>query len=218
MTQPAELPIVGKVKFSEISKEKLLSFWNDIREQNDLDIAYEEGLLHLERTAEGFQIETTKRVLKARSVLLAIGRRGTPRKLNIPGEELPKVVYKMIDPEQYQNQSVLVVGGGDSALEAAASIAEQPDTMVTLAYRGAAFSRAKRKNRARVEQLCASGRLNIVMNGTPTEILPNQASIETETETLTIENDHVIICAGGILPTSLLTNIGVEMVTKFGEA
>src|SRR5438445_9729011 len=151
MTAPVKLPIIGKVKMTEISKEKLLDFWNAVVKKTGLQISFRERMEEIEKIEGGFAVKTQKGTYKASVVLLAIGRRGTPRKLNVPGEECSKVVYRLIDPEQYKGQRVLVVGGGDSALEAAASVAESGGTSVVLSYRGESFDRAKQRNRDRVD-------------------------------------------------------------------
>ncbi len=150
MTAPAELPIVGKVKFGEVSKEELLGFWEGVVRDTGLELHMEERVETISGSQGDFTIATTRGTYRAKTILLAIGRRGTPRMLDVPGEEMSKVVYRLIDPEQYRGQHVLVVGGGDSAFEAAASIAEEEDTTVTLSYRSDAFSRARAKNRDRV--------------------------------------------------------------------
>src|SRR5579863_8582763 len=143
MTAPVELPIIGKVQFRNTTKEQLLKFWTEACTGNGLKISYRERLEALEHKDGLFHVRTSQGERTAAAILLAIGRRGTPRKLGVPGEELPKVVYRLIDPEQYRGQQVIVVGGGDSALEAAASVAELGDTQVILSYRGEAFQRAK---------------------------------------------------------------------------
>jgi thioredoxin reductase len=151
-------------------------------------------------------------------VLLTIGRRGTPRQLGVPGEESSKVVYRLIDPEQYQGHQVLVVGGGDSALEAAHSIAEQPGATVTLSYRSEAFSRAKPKNRDKVAQMSANGQLRVLMSSNVREIREDAVVLEQNGKTGVLPNTAVIVCAGGILPTGFLKDIGIEVETKFGTA
>lgn len=218
MTQPAHLPIIGQVKFREVSKEKLLSFWRGVEEKTGLSINYQERVDGIVPMGEGFEITTTSGVHRARSILLAIGRRGTPRKLDVPGEEQEKVVYRLIDPEQYRGQNVLVVGGGDSALEAAASIAEEKDTKVTLSYRSEAFSRAKLKNRKRVEMASADGRLDVLLKSTVARIETEHVEIEHEEQIRSINNDAIIVCAGGILPTGFLKSIGIDIETKYGTA
>jgi thioredoxin reductase len=165
-----------------------------------------------------FEIRTTRGVYAAKSILLAIGRRGTPRKLEVPGEEQPKVVYRFIDPEQYAGQHVLVVGGGDSALEAAGTIATETNATVTLSYRSEAFSRAKPKNRDRVDEAVKTGKLNLMLKSKVIEIGPKSVDIEWKGERRQLKNDAIIVCAGGILPTSFLKSIGIEVDTKYGTA
>ena len=218
MTQPATLPLYGRVKFGQISKERLLGFWRKVAKNTGLRISYKERVETIAKGPHGFEIKTTRRALKTSAVLLAIGRRGTPRKLDVPGEEQSKVVYRLIDPEQYRGKNVLVVGGGDSALEAAASIAEQKNTSVTLSYRSEAFSRAKPKNRKRVEEAKAAGSLKLMMKSQVKEISEQSAQLEWDGRPVEIPNDAVIVCAGGILPTKFLQSMGIEIETKHGTA
>jgi thioredoxin reductase len=148
--------------------------------------------------------------------VLAIGRRGTPAKLGVPGEDAPHVVYRLVDPEQYRGRSVLVVGGGDSALEAASSLAAEPGTRVALSYRGDAFSRAKPANRARVEAVEAAGGLRTLLGSTVVEIRPGASRLKTATGFEEIPSDDVIVCVGGVLPSAFLHAIGIETETKHG--
>lgn len=216
MTAPAELPIVGKVKFGEVSKEELLGFWEGVVRDTGLELHMEERVEAISGSQGDFTIATTRGTFRAKTIVLAIGRRGTPRMLDVPGEEMSKVVYRLIDPEQYRGQHVLVVGGGDSALEAAASIAEEEGTTVTLSYRSDAFSRARAKNRDRVSAAVGTGRLELVLNSTVEEIGASDVTLKTREGKKTIRNEAVIVCAGGILPTKFLTDIGIDVETKFG--
>jgi thioredoxin reductase (NADPH) len=218
MTAPVELPIVGKVQFRNTSKEELLKFWNQACKGNGLKISYRERVESIENKDGVFYVKTSTQRYVASAVLLGIGRRGTPRKLGVPGEELPKVVYRLIDPEQYRGRKVIVVGGGDSALEAAASIAELGDTAVILSYRGEAFQRAKQKNRQRVDAASASGRLNVLLNSQIREIRPDDVLLKHSGQELKVANDAVIVSAGGILPNDFLRSIGIVVETKYGTA
>lgn len=216
MTAPVDLPMIGKMNFREVSKEALLEFWTDVINRSGIDISYGVRVESIAADGDGFRVTTSSGDYRTASVLLAIGRRGTPRKLGVPGEESSKVVYRLIDPEQYRKHNVLVVGGGDSALEAAASIAEQPDTKVSISYRSDAFSRAKPKNRTRVSDLNAAGKLDILLSSNVKQIHENSVEIEHDGNIVTIDNDAVIICAGGVLPTPFLKKTGIEVETKYG--
>jgi thioredoxin reductase/NAD-dependent dihydropyrimidine dehydrogenase PreA subunit len=218
MTAPALLPLVGQVKFTETRKEQLLGFWQKVEKDTGVKINYEERLESVNRNGDHFDVVTTKGRYAARTLLLTIGRRGTPRTLGVPGEEQAKIVYRLIDPEQYQQQKVLVVGGGDSALEAAISISEEPGTDVTLSYRSAAFSRAKKKNREKLEAAAQAGQLRVMLNSNVQSISTDAVQIEQEGKVYTLPNDAVIVNAGGILPTGFLKELGIEVQTKFGQA
>ncbi|MFK7913782.1 MAG: NAD(P)-binding domain-containing protein [Pseudomonadales bacterium] len=219
MTAPAELPIVGKLHFTETTKEELMKVWSEIQQKTDMTVHNNERLLGIARdSTDTLTVTTDNGEYRARRVLLAIGRRGTPRRLGVPGEEHSKVVYSLQDPSQYQGRSVLVVGGGDSALEAACSIVEESAAEVSLSYRSESFSRAKLKNRQRVETLSKSGRLRLEMSTVVTAIEPDTVLLERGEELLSLENDAVIVCAGGILPAGLLSDIGIGMETKYGTA
>lgn len=219
MTQPADLPIVGKMNFREVQKEALIDYWKQVETETGIDINYEERVDAIEpaSSGSGYTVTTNKATYDARCVLIAIGRRGSPRRLGVPGEELPKVTYRLIDPEQYRNLHVLVVGGGDSALEAATSIAEEPGTTVTLSYRSGAFSRAKPKNRDKVEAARSAGRLRVLLNSNVKEIRQDAAVIAVGEKVGKLKNDAVIISAGGILPTAFLKKIGINVETKWGS-
>lgn len=216
MTAPVRLPLVGNVKFREISKEALLDFWADVIRKTGVIINYRERLEAITPSVRGLEVKTSGKVYHTKSVLLAIGRRGTPRKLGVAGEDSTKVVYRLIDPEQYRGQKVLVVGGGDSALEAAISIAELPDTVVSLSYRSGSFSRAKEKNRRKIEDMKNSGELNVHMNSNVKGIHKDRVELDQKGTAIEFENDAVIVCAGGILPTPFLKEIGIQVETKYG--
>ena len=216
MTAPATLPIVGKVKFTETTKEALLAFWQKVERDTAIKINYGERLEKVTRRGSEFIVVTTKGTYAARALLLTIGRRGTPRKLGVPGEELPKVTYRLLDPEQYRNLHVLIVGGGDSAIESAVTIADEPGTTVTLSYRSAAFGRAKKKNRERLDAGAAAGRIKVMLESNVKSIGSDFVEVEQKGKVLRLPNDAVIINAGGILATQFLKEVGVEVETKYG--
>ncbi|MDH5407393.1 MAG: NAD(P)-binding domain-containing protein [Gammaproteobacteria bacterium] len=218
MTAPVKMPLVGKISFRETTKEKLLKLWQKIEKDQSLKINYREKVEDIKPSANGFTVTTTKSIYETKAVLLCIGRRGTPRKLGVPGEELPKVVYNLIDPEQYKGQHVLIVGGGDSALEAATSIAEQPGSTVTISYRSGNFSRAKPKNQEKIDKMSRSGQIKLLLSSTVDHFSADKVVINCEDKKVEIANDAAIVCAGGILPTPFLKQIGIEVETKHGTA
>lgn len=220
MTAPVKLPLIGEIHFKEVSKEKLLEFWADIIKKAGMKLNFEERMETITKTDKGFIVKTSKGSYETRTVLLAIGRRGTPRKLGCPGEEQPKVVYRLIDSEQYRNMHVLVVGGGDSALEAAMSIAEEPGTTVVLSARGEefgkAFGGAKPKNRDKLKAMADTGKLQIMLKSGVKQVNKDTVVMKHGDEEVEIPNQAVIVCAGGLLPTPFLKEIGVLVEAKFG--
>jgi thioredoxin reductase/NAD-dependent dihydropyrimidine dehydrogenase PreA subunit len=218
MTAPVDLPIVGRVKFSEVSKEKLLAFWQDIVAGARLTLSFGDRMERIVSIDGGWRVQTTRGTYDTGAVLLAIGRRGTPRKLDVPGEEMSKVVYRLIEPVQYLGQRVLVVGGGDSAVEAALACAAEPDTRVTLAYRGDAFNRVKPKNRERLEAAQGSRNLEVRLATEVKQIFADRVELLRAGAIVTIPNDAVIVQAGGVLPTAMLRELGIQVETKYGTA
>ncbi len=218
MTAPVRLPIVGAVKMSEISKEQLLAFWKKVVRGTGLAVRFGERMEALERVPGGFEVRTAKGAHRAASVLLALGRRGTPRKLGVPGEELPKVVYRLLEPEQFAGRRVVVVGGGDSALEAALAVAEAGRADVVLSYRGEAFNRVKTRNRQRLEAAAGAGRLRVMLESNVRRVEADAIVIEQKGREIRLGNDAVIVCAGGELPTPFLKKAGVRIDTHHGTA
>ncbi len=216
MTAPVELPIIGQMKFGEVSKEKLLEFWQGVLQKTGLKINFFERMETIKPDGQGFIVKTSKGEYRTRAVLLTIGRRGTPRKLGVPGEEQAKVVYRLIDPEQYRQQHVLVVGGGDSALEAALACADEPGARVALSYRSEAFARVKEKNRKRLEDAQQAGRVQVLLKSNVKQIETGKVILEQDGKRIELRNDAVIVSAGGVLPTPFLKEIGILVETKFG--
>ena len=219
MTAPMKLPIIGMFNRYEISKEELLEFWNSVVKQTGLKINFMERMDSLKKVGNAFVVKTSKSEYKAVNVLLAIGRRGTPRKLGVPGEEQPKVVYRLIDAEQYRGQHVLVVGGGDSAAEAALAIAAEQGTTVSVSSRGDdILTRPKEKNRMRLKEFATQGKLKIFLNASVKQIGKDTVTLEQTGKSGSLKNDAVIVCAGGTLPTPMLKEIGVMVDTYYGTS
>jgi thioredoxin reductase (NADPH) len=215
-THPITLPIVGKVKLGEISKERLLAFWQGIIGKVRVPISFGERLDAITPVDRGFVVKTEHSEYRCRSLLLAIGRRGSPRKLGVPGEEMPKVVYRLIDPAQYKGKRVLVVGGGNAAIEAAVAIAAEPGSHVTLSYRNEAFDRVTERNRDLLQEAERAGQLTLALRTTVTQITARQVVLDHDGKATAIDNDMVIVCVGGVLPTPMLKKIGIAVETKYG--
>jgi thioredoxin reductase/NAD-dependent dihydropyrimidine dehydrogenase PreA subunit len=217
MTRPLEVPGYGRLNGPEIPKERLMDLWSEIIETAGLRVQTREGVERVVPRDGGFDVHSAGGVHRASRVVLAIGRRGTPRKLGVPGESLPKVLYHLAEPEAYQQDRILVVGGGDSAIEAALALAEQPGNTVQLSYRGERFGRLKPANRERIEAAIAAGRLEMLWKTTVEEITATEVRYrEANGSDRVVKNDAVFIFAGGELPTEFLKACGVQIDTKFG--
>jgi thioredoxin reductase (NADPH) len=211
MTSPVEFPMYGKFKKTELSKENLLEFWHKVMERADFKVRTGEKVDEIRKAPDGiFEVTTGKAQYRACSVILALGRTGTPRKLGVKGEELPKVMYRLIEADHYVNKKILVVGGGDSAIEAAMGLGHQHGNVVTLSYRKEAFSRIKERNVKRIEECMRTGKVNVVFNSTPVEIKPESVVLEVNGATQEIPNDFVWVFAGGIPPNDFLKKIGIQ--------
>jgi thioredoxin reductase/ferredoxin len=219
MTAPMKLPIVGMFNKREISKEELLDFWHSVIRKTRLEIKFSERMESITKEGGAFIVNTSKARYRTKNVLLAIGRRGTPRKLGVPGEDQSKIVYSLIDAAQYQGQHVLVVGGGDSAAEAALAIAAERDTTVSLCSRGEdIYTRPKEKNRRQLKAFADQGKVAVYLNANVQQIGTDTVTIEQNGKIAQIRNDAVIVCAGGTLPTPMLKEIGVMVDTYYGTA
>ncbi len=216
MTSPMVLPLHGKVKLYDTSKTELLGLWQSVLSQNNIKITENTKVEGIQPEGSHFRVFTNKGdEFKTQKVLLAIGRRGTPRKLGIPGETLEKVAYRLLEPENIHNKNVVVVGGGDSAVEAALSLSAQ--NKVVLSYRSEAFSRLKPKNREKLNEVVSKGLLDVKFKSNLVKIEPEKALLTSEEEgQLVFDNDLVYIFAGGELPTQFLQKAGVEITKKFG--
>jgi thioredoxin reductase len=219
MTSPMDLPLYGKVKLSETSKTELLHVWQNVLAKNDILIRENVKVESVIPENNRFVIDTASGDrITAKKVLLAIGRRGSPRKLNVPGENLEKVAYRLMEPELIHDQDILVVGGGDAAIESALLLVE--DNRVVLSYRGEAFSRIKPGNKERIEKAIADKTIDVRMNSNVLEIKEKIVllSVKESDQYLELKNDLVYIFAGGELPKQFLEKAGIKMTTLRGEA
>ena len=210
MTSPVEFPTYGKFRKTELSKEDLIAFWNQVLQRADFKFSKGEKVEDIKKGQDGiFSVATSKNQYRAHTVILALGKSGSPRKLGVKGEELPKVMYRLIEADHYVNKRILVVGGGDSAIEAAMGLAHQVGNQVTLSYRKEAFSRIKERNAQRIQECLRKGKLNVVFNSVPVEFKPDAVVLEVQGKLQQLPNDFVWIFAGGEPPTAFLKKIGV---------
>ena len=210
LTSPVEFPMYGKFKKTELSKEDLLAFWNQVLQRNDFRLRQGEKVLDIQKGVDGiFTVTTSKSPYRARHVVLALGKAGSPRKLGVKGEDLPKVMYRLIEADHYVNKKILVVGGGDSAVEAAMGLAFQVGNAVTLSYRQAAFARIKERNSQRLQECIRKGKLKVLFNSNPVEFTREAVALDVGGKVQQVPNDYVWIFAGGEPPTAFLKKIGV---------
>jgi thioredoxin reductase (NADPH) len=210
MTSPVEFPMYGKFKKLQLSKEQLLSFWDMILNRSDFNVSTGEKVENIKKEEDGiFTVVTVNNQYRARVVILGLGRAGEPKKLGVKGEDLSKVMYRLIEADHYINKKILIVGGGDSAVEAAMGLASQTGNQVTLTYRSERFSRIKERNAKRIEDFIRSGKLRVLFNSNPVEFKPESVVLDVQGSQQEIPNDFVWIFAGGTPPTAFLKKVGV---------
>ena len=219
MTSPMDLPLYGKVKLFETNKTELLDLWNNVLNKHEIDLKENSKVESISLVNNAYKIQTLSgEEYLTKHVLLAIGRRGTPRKLNIPGEGMEKVAYRLLEPENINNENIVVVGGGDSAVEAAMLLAD--NNKVTLSYRKEGFQRIKPKNGEHIKQAMSQGKIDVRFNTNVEMINWDEVLISNgnDKEKISLKNDRIYIFAGGELPTQFLDKIGIQITKKFGEA
>ena len=219
MTSPMDLPLYGKVKFHETSKAELLDLWHTVLSKNNIQIKENSKVEAIIPEGKIFKVETTTgESYTTKTVLIAIGRRGTPRKLDVKGEDTEKVAYRLLEPEEIKNKNILVVGGGDSAIESALLLADA--NKVTLSYRSDSFSRLKVRNAENIEEAIKNKKVTVLFSSKIAAIDTDTVSytMKDSTDVLKMKNDLVYIFAGGELPTQFLKKIGIDVTTKYGES
>ena len=210
MTSPVEFPLYGRFHKTALSKEELMGFWEKVIGRTDLNIHTSEGVDAVNKESDGlFHIRTAQGEYRSRAVVLAMGRAGTPRKLGVKGEELPHVLYRLIEADHYTDNDILIVGGGDSAVEAAMGLAYQRGNRVTVSYRKGEFSRLKDRNAKRIEEQIQLGTIKVLFNSMPIEFRVGSVAIGCDGQVRELPNDFVWIFAGGTPPTEFLRASGI---------
>ena len=209
-TTPLEFPLYGKLNKTELPKEHLLAFWDMVLNRAEFNVCTDSIVTAIQKSADGiFSIATATQQFRARHVVLATGRAGNPRKLGVNGEHLSKVMYRLIDAHQYQNKNILVIGGGDSAVEAALALAQQKGNRVTLSYRRPEFMRIKERNAKCIREFIDKRRLRVVFNSVPLEFRHDSVILSVDGRPKKLSNDYAWIFAGGTPPNEFLKKIGV---------
>lgn len=214
MAEPPEIPLYGPLYVSDGTKEALLSVWETIIANTGIRINTNERVDRIIRQGESFTVETKRGQYFTKFVVLAMGRRGTPRSLNIPGEDLGKVAYSLIEADTYKDKDVIVVGGGDSAIEAALALSKGKQNRVTLVYRGDVMQRARDRNQKMLTDAAKEDRVKILLKSNVLQINADSAVIDIAGQKQTVKNDFVFIMAGGNSPEEFLQKVGVEIVEK----
>ena len=215
MTSPIEFPLKVSLKKMQLSKENLLAFWKTITDREDFRAQINETVERIARQNDGsFLVTTPKGQYRARAVVLAMGRSGTPQKLGVKGEHLPKVMYRLLEADHYINKNILVVGGGDSAVEAAIGLALQKGNRVTLSYRKEAFTRIKDRNARRLQDSLKSGQLQVLFRSAPVEFTESAALLNVDNQVQELPNDFVWIFAGGVAPNEFLKQMGIQFGSR----
>lgn len=219
MTSPMDLPLWGKVKFFQTNKTELIQLWRNVLEKNKIKINEEERVERIQKLDNYFIVSTNRNHYTSNGVLLAIGRRGSPRKLGVPGENKDKVYYRLLEPELIHNKNILVVGGGDSAIEAAILLADESNN-ITISYRNSSFSRIKPLNFEKIDYYIKKKKIKVLFNSVVKEIFDDSVDllVAPEEKLVKLKNDLVYVFIGGTLPTEFLENIGIKITKKFGEA
>jgi putative YpdA family bacillithiol system oxidoreductase len=212
--EPLRVPIYGELWVSDGSKEALLKVWQAMIDQTGLQVRTHHRVDAVEKTESVIRIKSGDRLFRTRRAILAMGRRGTPRRLGVPGEELDKVLYDIVEMEAFAGQRMLVVGGGDSAVESALGLANQAGTTVTLSYRGDAFGRVKDRNREKIEAAVNAGKVKLLMKSELREIHRDAVVLDYEGAARRLPNDVVVVRIGGEAPYPFLERIGVRIVQK----
>lgn len=210
MTSPVEFPQYGRFRKTQLSKEELLAFWDKIIQRVELNIHTGVNVEKVQKQDDRlFHVASSQGEYQSLAVILALGRAGTPRKLGVQGEELPHVLYRLIEADHYNGQNVLIVGGGDSAVEAAMGLARQSGNRVTISYRSSEFNRLKDRNLKRLQEHIRSQTIDVIFNSSPREFREGSVLIQTGEDVRELPNDFVWIFAGGTSPNDFLKAAGI---------
>lgn len=212
MAEPAHIPKYGMLWLQNTTKEGLIEKWREVIANTGLKINGHESVQSVKKGDDGlFDVVTEKAAYRAHRVILATGNRGTPRRLGVANEKEPRVEYTLTDPELYQGKRVLVVGGGDSAVEAAMSLADF-GADATLSYRRDSFGRIKGGNRTRLAEYEEEGKVRVILESTVTALDDGGVTLKTKGGPVEIGNDFVFALLGAEPPIPFFEAAGIEIL------
>jgi thioredoxin reductase len=214
LAENSRVPVYGRLWVGNASKETLLSVWEAIISENGLEILTGYRVDAVLRLGESFVVRSGERSVRARRVVLAMGRRGTPRRLGIPGEDLPNVFYDIVEMEDFAGRRVVIAGGGDSAAESVLGLANQAGTVVHLIHRGETFDRMQPSLQAKLKKAVTERRVNLVLKARIREIHADVLIVDVGERTHKLSYDDLIVRVGGEAPVHMLEGLGVRIVSK----
>jgi len=216
--EPDTKPAKGKLWLDGATKENLVTRWHQIVKDNQIDIRTQEPLTKLDKQPDGtFLAQTPKGQYRAKRIVLATGQRGNPRKLGVPGEALEPVYHRLYSPAKYHDENILVVGGGNSAIEAAVTLSKR--NHVVLSYRKAEFSRLFKDNQQTIDQAIQEGRVEVVFQSNVKEFRSGQAVLAVNRggnqEERVVPTDHAFVLVGAELPIKFLKGLGIKLENEW---
>jgi len=214
MSEPVAMPLYGNLYIGDGTKESLLGVWETILANTGVQVQTQQRVESIVREGPLFRVIAGRNVYRAKYIVLALGKRGSPRRVNVPGEGLAKVTYRLIEADSYESKDILVVGGGDTAIEASLALSKAVRNRVVLSYRGQSFDHAKERNRNALHDAEEQGRVRVLRVSALTEILPHYVKLTSQGQTLELANDYVFVMIGGETPEAFLQKVGIEIVEK----
>ena len=214
MAEPVSMPLYGNLYIADGTKESLISVWENIIANTGVEVSTKERVDNVRRDDDVLEVQTPKGCYYGKNVVLAMGKRGTPRRLNVPGEDKSKVAYRLIEAETFENNDILVIGGGDSAVEAVLALSRAKRNRVTLSYRKDDFARVRERNQEFLATAEQQGLVQVLRSSSVAEIGDDSVRLDTKDGETTIPNEFVFVMAGGESPEGFLRQIGVEIVEK----
>jgi len=211
MAEPSKLPLRARCRFEAGSREKILQdFAADLR-SHSVNLVKGE-VTTISKRGDVFEIQYGDSTCTAKHVVLSIGVQGSPRKLNVPGDDLSHVAYTLSDADAFKGRNVVVVGAGDAAIENALALSAH--NTVSLINRGDEFARAKEANAQLVLKAIEAGKIRCYYNSVVARVTSDVVTVTTPHGEISIPCDHIIARLGCVLPRGFLESIGVEFPSR----